>query len=274
MFLNYCPSNTVLFNLNTIGDHFFILRDGLISLNLNGESKTILPGESFGELALLHAAPRNMICKTSKDCQFWCLSRKTFREIIDHVNYINFEQNKKFIQSIPILNALEDDQKAILCSNLLKEVHELGEYIVKEGDLAACIYIVKEGEVKCVSKGEEIRTLSKGDHFGEKSILLQSSRTMDVIAKTTCICYSISVETLTNMVGEKYKDLLYMNFIKMSFSQSQYFKRFNLQLLENAYELLTARNYYKRDLVYKAGHKKGSKLIIIIEGSLVNVIKI
>jgi hypothetical protein len=94
---------------------------------------------------------------------------------------------------------------------------------------------------------------------------------MDVLAKTKCICYSISVETLKTMVGEKYRDVLYLNFIKSSFSTSKSFKKFNLKLLENAYECFNAINFAKDQVVYPAGHLISSKLVIIIEGNLVNV---
>jgi hypothetical protein len=137
--------------------------------------------------------------------------------------------------------------------------------------LASCLYIVKEGEVDCVSKGEVVRTLYKGDHFGEKSLLIQSNRTLDVIAKTSCIVYSISVDTLTNMVGEKYKEALYMNFIKIAFAQSEYFNKFNVKYLDEIFENICALNLPKNQLAYPEGHIKSSKLVIVIEGSLINV---
>lgn len=113
--------------------------------------------------------------------------------------------------------------------------------------------------------------MEKGDHFGERSLLLESTRTMDVISKSKCVCYSISVETLKNMVGEKYRDILYLNFIKMSFSISQYFNKINLKLLESAYECFHAVNLGKNQVAYPKGHINTSKFTIIIEGSLKNV---
>jgi hypothetical protein len=143
--------------------------------------------------------------------------------------------------------------------------------LIVEGETASCLYIVKEGEVDCVSKGKVIRTLVKGDHFGERSILLDSTRTMDVIAKTKCVCYSISVETLKTMVGDKYRDVLYLNFIKSSFATSKFFNKFNLKLLETAYECFHALNFSKNQITFPAGYLKSSSVVVIIEGSLVNV---
>jgi hypothetical protein len=126
------PENSVIFQQGDIGKYFYILQSGEINLNANVQNtKTIKAGESFGELALLHQAPRSATCITLKDSTFWILERKLFRKIIEHINKINFEENKKFIQSIPILDLIEKDQKAILISNLLKEAYEEGDYIVK-----------------------------------------------------------------------------------------------------------------------------------------------
>jgi hypothetical protein len=132
MSLVYLPENTVIFQQGDIGKYFYIIQSGEVNLNINANSnKTIITDESFGELALLHSAPRSGTCITITECYFWILERNMFRKIIEQINKMNFEENKKFVQSIAILDLIEKDQKAILISNLLKEAYETGDYIVK-----------------------------------------------------------------------------------------------------------------------------------------------
>jgi hypothetical protein len=132
MSLTSVPANTIIFKLGDIGKYFYVIKTGEVIIDINNKfSKTLTAGDSFGELALLHQAPRSASCKTLKDCQFWVLERKIFRKVIEHINYINFEENKKFIQSVPVLNIIENDLKTILCSNLLREAYEEGDIIVK-----------------------------------------------------------------------------------------------------------------------------------------------
>jgi cAMP-dependent protein kinase regulator len=108
----------------------------LVNLSIGGTVvKSVDAGESFGELALLHGAPRSASCRTVKDSYFWCLDRKIFKEIVNRVNSLNFEENKKFVESIPILNIIENEQKTILCSNLVKEIYETGDHIVKGNNI-------------------------------------------------------------------------------------------------------------------------------------------
>jgi CRP-like cAMP-binding protein len=262
----------MIFNQGTMGNFFYIIKEGKVELLINDNPiKSLEEGESFGELALLHGAARSGSIKASTNCLMWVLERKNFKKIVDHINHINFQENKKFLLSIPILVNIENDQKAILCSNLIKELYEPGDTIVKEGEVANCLYIVKEGEVDCINKGSVVRTLKKGEHFGERAILLESLRTMDVVAKTKCTCYSISIETLKSMVGERYRDVLYLNFIKSAFATSKYLKRFNLKLIESSYECFQVINYSKGDIVLNKGYAVASKLIVVIEGNLVNV---
>ena len=163
------------------------------------------------------------------------------------------------------------DQKSVLCSNLIKEIYDIGSYIFKKGEKSSCLYIIKEGEVNCSINGKVVRILKKGDHFGEKSILMDSNRSLDCIAKTNCIIYSISIETLKKIIGENYRDILFLNFVKLSLNQSQYFNKIDNNLIENTFSHFNVNNYTKDKVVITKGFDISTKLIIIIEGGLYDV---
>ncbi len=265
------PSNTIIFQQGTPGNFFYILKVGTVELYIDGNKiKTFSVGESFGELALLHGAPRSGTVKAITECGLWVLERKNFRKIVDHITKMNFEENKTFIQSVPILNSIEHYQQAILCVSLIKETFEEGKYIVKEGESADCIYIIKEGEVNIVHEGKVVRTLKKGENFGERSILVQSVRSMDVVAKSNCVCYSISKATLQNMLGERYITLLFLNFIKASFLTSKYFKVFNSNLFKDIFPFFEAINLGPGSIAFEKGYIKSSHIVVIIDGHLID----
>lgn len=268
----YCfvPADTVVFNQGAIGNYFYIIKEGKVDLIIDGEQKkTLRYGDSFGELALLHGALRSGTIKTLQETHMWCLERKKFKQVVDYINNKNFEENRAFIQSIPILNNMNLDTISLLCSNLVKEIYDPGNYIVKEGETADCIYIIKEGNVDVSTKEEVVRTLRKGDFFGVNSILAESTRTMNVIAKSICACYSISVGTLTNILGPNFKDVLYINFIKVAMKNSLNFSKLNGALIEGAYRSFTVKRFSGGDLVISKGSTIDNKIIIIIEGSLI-----
>lgn len=261
----------VLFKQGTNGNYFYIVKEGEFDLLINDKLvKQLCTGDNFGELALLHSAPRSGTVVAKVDSLVYCLERRNFRKIVDHINSLNYEENRKFLNNIPILSHIENDLKSILASQLMKEEYDRGVYVVKEGDMANCMYIIKEGEVECSIGGKVFRNLKKGDHFGEKSILMKSTRTMDVVTFTPSVIYSISVDTLKNMAGDRYKDVLFLNFIKMSFQQSKFFTKINMKLLENAYECFAVYNFKAGETVIKTGYPLASKVIIVIEGNIIN----
>ena len=112
--------------------------------------------------------------------------------------------------------------------------------------------------------------MKKGENFGEKSLLLESPRTLDVVCRTNCILYSLSIEIIQQLVGEKYKDVLYLNMIKMAFSKSELLNKINSTLIENTFSLFSVKNFIKGEVVLKSGYNLTSKIIIIIEGNLIN----
>lgn len=132
MVLSSVNQGAFVFQQGSMGTYFYIVKQGELELYINeGFVTSFKTGDSFGELALLHGAPRSGTVKATKKSQLWCLERKNFRKIVDHINHVNYEENSRFISSIPILANIENDLKSVLASNLIKEYYEQDKYIVK-----------------------------------------------------------------------------------------------------------------------------------------------
>jgi CRP-like cAMP-binding protein len=140
MILGFIPTSTIVFSQGEVGNYFYIIKSGQVELYINnGYIKTMSKGESFGDLALLHGAVRSGTIRTTEDTELWCLERTKFRTVTDYINRENYEENKSFIQSITILNNMENDQKALLTSHLIKEIYDPGSFIVKRKDIMSKI---------------------------------------------------------------------------------------------------------------------------------------
>jgi len=105
------------------------------------------------------------------------------------------------------------------------------------------------------------------------SVLLETERTLDVVTAETTVLYVISVQTLKGMLGDKYRDILFLNCLMNCFQNSQYFNKINSQILENSYKCFKILDFKKGDVVLEKGSKMSGSIIAIIEGNLVNVIK-
>lgn len=274
MALVFIKGNTVIYSYGQSGSYFYIIKSGFVESIINNQRvKVYQQGDGFGEIALLHDTPRSETVITLSECYMWVVNRQSFKKIVDIITKINYKENMSFIESIYILAHLEHYQKTILASSLYKVSFKKGTTIVNKGNHAHCLYIIKEGEVECVQKNIVIRTLTKGDNFGERSILIDSQRTMDVIAKADVVCFSISITTLKSMLGFQYKTLLYLNFAKHIMHNSPLFKQFHFDLLEKVFYLFEVVNLSNENVAFPIGHVISSKLVIVIDGNLINVSK-
>jgi CRP-like cAMP-binding protein len=119
--------------------------------------------------------------------------------------------------------------------------------------------------------GNNIHSFSKGELFGLKSVLLDTCREMDKIALTSCVCYSISVESLRNIIGKNFRGQLYMIAIKRAFQNSHMLSKFDDPLINQSYPAFNVKNYFQSEVVVKAGSRMKEHIIIIILGSLYKV---
>lgn len=271
MCLSFTEEGRQIIQEGKIGTYFYIIKKGEVRVrNKSGSiDKVLREGDSFGELALLHQNERQYSVYAKTDIFLWCLSRKTFKKITDHVNKLQYEENKNFLDSINCLKSIESEQKNILSLNFTKDYYEIGSFICKKGDQANCLYIIKEGEINCVSNGKTIRVLEKGSLFGEKAILIDSKRTIDCVAKTNCILLSLSILALQQVMGEDFRDKIFLSFIKESLVHSNSLRALNSHLIEKLFPFFRASNFGFGQEVFKSGYKISSKLVVVIEGSLI-----
>ena len=251
------------------GNYWYIVKSGelerLYNNKLIGQLKT---GDSFGERALMNGVPRSNTVIAKTDCLLWGLRRQVFRKILEFIFTSNYEQNMKFLDGINM--PLDTTFKSIMANNLIQEIYEKDQYICKEGEFASCMYIIKDGEVECIKDDKIIRTLKKGDNFGQKALLEGDIRSLDVKAKTDCKIYSISTEFFKNQFGDNFREQLYFNFITTSFMISKAFSQINSKMISKTFKHFSFRSLKNNELVYPKGQKIEEKLCVVLEGNIVD----
>ena len=269
MSLQRVKKDSILFKQGHPGTYWYIVHEGTFSLFINNEfKKNLTKGDSFGELALMNDAPRSATVKAITDCEVWTLKREVFRKILEFISNINYSQNMKFLNGIDI--PLDKNIKSLLANNLLQEMYKKNTVIFSEGEYGNNMYIIKEGEVCCKKKGKIVRILKQGENFGQKAILFDNKRTMDIIANTDCVLYSISVEFFKNQFGENYKEVLYYSFINIAFKKNKYFNNINSKFLEKIFKKFQFKNFAQNEVIYKAGFQISKKIVIVLEGAIFN----
>ena len=67
-----------------------------------------------------------------------------------------------------------------------------GETIIKEGVGAAAFFVIESGEATVSIRGKPIRTLGRGDYFGEIALIDEGTRSATVTASTEVVCHGLT----------------------------------------------------------------------------------
>eukprot|EP00736_Rhodelphis_marinus_P006794 Rmarinus@m.16225 len=105
--------------------------------------------------------------------------------------------NRSLIQKIPFFDGADPSFVTAIVTKLHPMRVTPGEYIVREGDVADCMFLVNEGMVDIVIGLDDclIRQLGPGSYFGESSLLFNEGtprRTCSAKASTYCELYSLT----------------------------------------------------------------------------------
>ena len=105
----------------------------------------------------------------------------------------------RMIAKVPVFENLEAALIADIVSMLRPQMAIQGEVIMREGDMADCMYFIASGECEVNAVAGAI-VLGPGDFFGEIALLEHGRRYATVSARTTC--------QLLMLTGEDFDELL------------------------------------------------------------------
>lgn len=110
-----------MINQGEEGDNLYVVESGILScykLFPGNEQETFLkkylPGESFGELALLYNVPRAATIKADGDALLWSLDRQTFNHIVKDAASKKREKYEKFLESVKLLKGMDAYERSKL----------------------------------------------------------------------------------------------------------------------------------------------------------------
>jgi len=194
------------------GDRFYILEHGLADISVAGKGSVMkaTKGVAFGELALLHGAPRAATVVAESDVGAWALDEMSFKMILMGKAQQDVSDYASFLKNVPILLHCMDkgelpEEKLNELAHCLREAeYAAGRTIIAEGDEGNHFFIIREGEVKC-TQGPEAKVVSKpltrGDFFGELALLSSDRRAATVTAVQPTTVLMVSRIEFTRLLG-------------------------------------------------------------------------
>mgnify|MGYP003385035583 CR=1 FL=1 len=208
------------------GAYFYVIAGGELEILLEADGLEVPigsmlgKGDYFGELALMYNTPRAASVKAMSQCDLWRIDRVTYRRIVTHYHNEALTENTSFLSNVVLHgkrvgDILDENEKIKVVSQLDMEEYSDGSIIVRQGNTGDSFYIIKSGtvavwqqqDVEGVPTWVQVRTLNKGDFFGEKALLQEDVRSASCIAIGDVRCLSMHRDDFIGMLGE-WKDVI------------------------------------------------------------------
>ncbi|CDR98117.1 cGMP dependent protein kinase, putative [Babesia bigemina] len=267
------PQGATVVTQGANGAYFFIISHGEFDVYVDGELvNSMSRGTAFGEISLIHNTPRSATVKV-RDCagnvgKLWGVTRLVFRETLKRISLRNYAENREFLDCVTIFESLSDDKKNCITNALVESRFSPGECIVKQGDSGDDLYIIKQGNADVYVDGVRVRTISKGQYFGERAILYCETRSATIQAIDDTTCVSLSRDILLNVLGNL-NHVLFRNIMMESLQHSDVFRQFTGEQLCELIESASIRSFRKNCTVLdRENGLKGIRYFIVLEGSV------
>eukprot|EP00939_MAST-03C_sp_MAST-3C-sp1_P000431 g431.t1 len=184
------------------GDKFYIAEKGTFDVFVQDKKvheyvakEGLFP--SFGELALLHGAPRKATIKATSDGSLWVLERLAFQTML----MMSPEQAlMKQLKNIKVFKTVPMSTLSRLSEVMEKRYFKDGEAICKQGQPAHHFYVLKSGRCSIERDGRQLHVGQR--YFGERALLTSDPRKATVIARGDTTCWVISRATFEEKFGK------------------------------------------------------------------------
>eukprot|EP00752_Nemacystus_decipiens_P010119 g9019.t1 len=211
MFLVEHEPDDVVIREGDAGDNFYVIDEGTFNVYIKKEGvetkvKSMGPGESFGELALMYSTPRTATCKAVTKARLWALDRISFKVILQATTTARRTQHKSFLESVPTLEQLTEYEILTIADALVEDSYEDGDVICTQGEVGDAFYIIKKGaasviQTDALGESQEIAHLDTGHYFGEVALIFAQPRGATVKAVGPLQLLSLDRRTFKRVMG-------------------------------------------------------------------------
>jgi len=181
--------DSIIINEGDVGSILYVLQDGRLEVTKAGQKlSTMSAGKVFGELAILYNCTRTASVRALTQCKLWAIDRTVFKAIMMRTGMQKHADNVEFLRSVPAFKGLPTETLNTL-ADVLEEIHyDNGAYIIRQFARGDLFYIITKGQVRVTrtTPGRDgevfIRTLERGEFFGERALQSEDVRTANIIA--------------------------------------------------------------------------------------------
>jgi putative peptide zinc metalloprotease protein len=181
-------------------DKFYLVRSGQVEVVAADGAvlHAIVPGEGFGELALLDGTTRTATVRAREPSVLWSIDKGHFlRWIRDRYEVAAriraSEEERARFAKVPFFRSLGPEELRRLAAKLVVQRVPAGELVFRIGDDGDRYYVIREGTAEVIGPDDRvIRTLGPDQDFGDLALLFGGGRTASVRAATDLVLMSLA----------------------------------------------------------------------------------
>lgn len=203
------------------GARVYLLLEGQVALTLKGKPlNLVLPGETFGEIAVISDVPRSATATANKNCRVLSLDEKRFLSSLQQepgfalmlISMMTQQLQRGVARLLASKQPLPPREGGRgLDQGILGEFRQAmgdpiptsmktGDALVSKGALGVCMFVVTEGEVSIALNGQVVERIGPGGVFGETALLGPTSRAATVTAESDGAWIPVSRDAFLRMV--------------------------------------------------------------------------
>ncbi|WPB77159.1 mechanosensitive ion channel family protein [Archangium violaceum] len=106
------------------------------------------------------------------------------------------------LRRVDLFNVLREEERTKLRREMVARRFARGEHVIEQGEKGNTFYLVGRGELSVRTGGMEVSRLSRGNYFGEMSLLTGEPRTATVVALTDVVLLELGRPVFARLFEE------------------------------------------------------------------------
>ncbi len=230
LLLRHAPAGQAIYSAGEPGDAMYFLESGQVEITSeDGDRREMLarliPGDFFGEMALLTGKSRTVTARAVTHSNLWVLYRTDFDHLLvkhpaltvalsnalrDRLSQAEGSFVEPHLHQIALLGGLSRVQLEDLAERLRPQTFQSGEVLYFEGRTGDTMYFIESGQVERTASGPRgpvvLETLESGDFFGEAALLTGKPHLATARALTECHLWALKKQDFDDLLF-KYPNL-------------------------------------------------------------------
>jgi CRP-like cAMP-binding protein len=230
LLLRHAPVGEVIYSAGDPGDAMYFVESGQVELASEDEERQetlarLIPGDFFGEMALLTGKSRSETAEAVTNSNLWVLYRADFDNLLVRHPVLTVSLSNALrerlsqaegsfipphLHQIAVLGGLSRVQLEDLDERLHAQTFQSGEVIYFEGRMGDTMYFIESGQVERSVNSPRgpamMETLEAGDFFGETALMADKPHLATARAVTACSVRALRKSDLDDLIF-KYPNL-------------------------------------------------------------------